>query len=201
MKTRILVYGDSNTWGDPGLGKPRFATEQQWPHILQAKLGDDYEVMQEGLRGRISGDHDDVDLHRNGHRGYEIAIRTAAPLSYVVVALGSNDAKAKYGLSIEDIVQDLLWYGDRTRGYATEHPDEMHDFKKVLYLGMANFQNTVHFDPPKDYPKNLNSALVDSGSEVIVPGNLQHGKDGLHYTAEDHEKVAQLVYERLKEEQ
>jgi hypothetical protein len=46
---RILIYGDSNVWGDKGFGQDgallgRYATKQQWPNILQQLLGDEYDT-------------------------------------------------------------------------------------------------------------------------------------------------------------
>ena len=46
---RILIYGDSNVWGDRGFSENgvllgRYATKQQWPNILQQLLGDEYDT-------------------------------------------------------------------------------------------------------------------------------------------------------------
>ncbi len=52
MKT-ILLYGDSNTWGlTPILPAGQICAmsgKERWGGVLQAQLGDDYNVLEEGL--------------------------------------------------------------------------------------------------------------------------------------------------------
>lgn len=51
---RILCYGDSNTWGYiPGTAK-RHDTKTRWTGMLQDKLGDEYEIIEEGLNSRTT---------------------------------------------------------------------------------------------------------------------------------------------------
>lgn len=62
---RILCYGDSNTWGYiPGTGK-RFDENTRWTKRLQTLLGDEYEIIEEGLRGRNVGH--DFDFYPRGN--------------------------------------------------------------------------------------------------------------------------------------
>ena len=54
MKT-LVCFGDSNTWGYvPGSDGERFPREQRWPVDLQRLLGDDWDVIAEGLGGRTA---------------------------------------------------------------------------------------------------------------------------------------------------
>lgn len=46
---KILIYGDSNTWGDNFHTGVRISDDKQWPNILSSKLGDNYIVYQEKL--------------------------------------------------------------------------------------------------------------------------------------------------------
>ena len=45
---RIMLYGDSNTWGfipiKEGAPSTRYPADVRWPGVLQAKLGNGYEV-------------------------------------------------------------------------------------------------------------------------------------------------------------
>ena len=77
---RILIYGDSNVWGDKGFGENgaplgRYATKQQWPNILQQLLGDEYDIIQAGLCGRTAGEYAEQTPYLGGKIGYEIALR------------------------------------------------------------------------------------------------------------------------------
>ena len=68
--TRILCYGDSNTWGKaPDLQNlHRYTAQERWTGLLQAKLGDQYEVLEEGLNSRTT-DLDDLDPAKPGRNG------------------------------------------------------------------------------------------------------------------------------------
>lgn len=52
---KVLVYGDSNVWGDNFLTGERIPDDKQWVKILQNKLKNEYIFFQEGLPGRIAG--------------------------------------------------------------------------------------------------------------------------------------------------
>ena len=52
---KILIYGDSNVWGDNFITRKRISDELQWSNILQKELGNDYKILQEGLPGRVAG--------------------------------------------------------------------------------------------------------------------------------------------------
>src|SRR5688500_2141012 len=52
---RVLVFGDSNTWGwipvERGFPTTRYAAAERWPGIAQAALGDGYLMIEEALNG------------------------------------------------------------------------------------------------------------------------------------------------------
>ena len=52
---KVLVYGDSNVWGDNFITGERIPDDKQWVKILQNKLGKNYIFFQEGLPGQIAG--------------------------------------------------------------------------------------------------------------------------------------------------
>ena len=54
MRKRIVCFGDSNTWGLNAETMRRFPEEVRWPCLLQEKLGDEYQIIEEGLPGRTS---------------------------------------------------------------------------------------------------------------------------------------------------
>ncbi len=55
---RILVFGDSNTWGwipvERGYPTTRYAAGERWPGVAQAALGERYEIIEEALNGRTT---------------------------------------------------------------------------------------------------------------------------------------------------
>ena len=54
---RIVAYGDSITYGwIPNANPPstRYGPEDRWPGALQKELGNNYQVIEEGLDGRTT---------------------------------------------------------------------------------------------------------------------------------------------------
>lgn len=98
MKT-ILCFGDSNTWGDPPGGIGRFDFEIRWPGRLQLELGDSYRVVEEGLCGRTTVYDDPFVSDRNGAKHLPILLESHAPISLLILMLGTNDLKAVFNLS------------------------------------------------------------------------------------------------------
>lgn len=198
MATRILVYGDSNTWGSDGSGKGmRYKSSKQWPYILNDKLGSEYEVVQEGLCARIAGNYDTKDKHRNGHDGFEISLRSASPFDYLVVALGSNDLKERYNRSADDIVTDLLWYQTRTDEYNQSDADMENRFKGIIYVGIA--ENRKGSLLGLQLAENVRSKMRNQNNKLVELKNLVHSEDGLHYSESDHSIVANEVYKAIRE--
>lgn len=91
---RILVYGDSNSWGYPCDGiKSRLL--DRWPVVMARDLPN-VEVIEENLPGRTTV-HDDAEHlgeSNNGLRFLETALRSHAPLDAVILFLGTNDLKS-----------------------------------------------------------------------------------------------------------
>jgi lysophospholipase L1-like esterase len=103
MKT-ILCYGDSNTWGYNAETAGRFPPETRWPNVMARELGDGYTVIAEGLNGRTTVWPDPVEgEHKNGKSYLIPCLESHHPLDLVIVMLGTNDLKHRYGLSAWDI--------------------------------------------------------------------------------------------------
>ena len=54
MKRRIVCFGDSNTWGYDAESNERFNEDVRWPSLLAQRLGNEFQVVEEGLPGRTS---------------------------------------------------------------------------------------------------------------------------------------------------
>ena len=106
---RLLVYGDSNTWGFPPDGSlQRMAPEARWPGILAARLGAD--VIEEALPGRTTV-HDDAQLlghAMNGLAYLPVALRSHHPLDLALIMLGTNDFKARFSPDASTIAGNIM---------------------------------------------------------------------------------------------
>lgn len=104
----ILCFGDSNTWGAKPLlefGKVfRYPHEARWTTTLQSNLGSEYQVIIEGLVARTTAFDDEIEgRHKNGERHFHISLETHMPLDLVIIMLGTNDVKSRFGKSSWDI--------------------------------------------------------------------------------------------------
>jgi lysophospholipase L1-like esterase len=97
---RIVAYGDSITWGFvPNANPPstRFAPEDQWPGALQKELGDNYQVIPEGLNGRTTDVKDPgasiSGAQLDGSAYLPACLNSHLPLDLVIIMLGTNDLK------------------------------------------------------------------------------------------------------------
>ena len=90
---RILVYGDSYTFGKIPGGN-RFDNETRFTGVLQKELGDSYEVIEEGLRGRTLDGENAYFPHRNGLEQFGPIFGSHLPLQLLILFLGTNDTNS-----------------------------------------------------------------------------------------------------------
>ena len=114
---RVLVYGDSNTWGwkpvTDGKSVPRYSDDQRWAGVMQKTLGSGYVVEVNGLIARTL----DADLSEgvgqldgqdhNGMRRLALSLAEAAPVNLLVVMLGTNDLMDVLNRTPKDIASSL----------------------------------------------------------------------------------------------
>lgn len=102
----ILCYGDSNTWGASveGHADGRYPHDVRWTGALQTNLGDDYNIIAEGLGGRTTVTDDPIEgAFRNGRTPFLAILHSHKPLDWVVILLGTNDLKARFNKSAHEI--------------------------------------------------------------------------------------------------
>lgn len=102
MKT-ILCYGDSNTYGVNPYDGTRYPKNKRWTGILQDELGEEYDVIEEGLGGRTTVWDDPIEEYKNGKTYLYPCLASHKPLNYVILMLGTNDLKQRFSLSPQDI--------------------------------------------------------------------------------------------------
>lgn len=83
---------------------PVLARGERWGDQLADALGPDYEVVIEGLPGRTTVFDDPVEgVHLNGLRILPAILQSHKPIDLLIIALGTNDQKQKFGLGAIDI--------------------------------------------------------------------------------------------------
>lgn len=89
----VLCYGDSNTYGFTPDWRGRYPRAVRWPGALQALLGADWYVEEDGLVGRTTAFPDADRYGRSAMDFLPVAIEAARPLDYLILMLGTNDCK------------------------------------------------------------------------------------------------------------
>ncbi|GKX35449.1 MAG: hydrolase [Rhizobiaceae bacterium MnEN-MB40S] len=107
MKT-IVCYGDSNTHGTvpiTNLGdRHRYAHDQRWPGVMAKRLRPQWRVIEEGLPGRTTVHDDPIEgPQRNGKSGLPISLETHRDIDLLIIMLGTNDLKPRFGVSAYEI--------------------------------------------------------------------------------------------------
>lgn len=113
MKKHIVCFGDSNTHGycadpkDCADGGDRFNEQERWTCLLQEKLGDEYLVLEEGLSGRTTVFRDPLNECMSGLDVIYSCLRTHEPVDLLIIMLGTNDTKERFGANAECIAAGL----------------------------------------------------------------------------------------------
>jgi len=108
-----LCIGDSNTHGlctDPSESADhgsRYNEEERWTCLLQKALGEEYLVIEEGLSGRTCV-YDDPDMDSvNLLPVLHALLNSHEPLDLLILMLGTNDAKKKFGTDAKKITKGM----------------------------------------------------------------------------------------------
>ena len=200
---KMLIYGDSNVWGDNFLTGERIPDDSQWVNILRKKLNNKYIIFQEGLPGRLAGNNETSKEYKNGKSNFISIFRTNAPVDTVIIALGTNDLQIKYDKSVSDIIDDLLWY----RNVIEESYNDLEDRKKYF---VNNKMPTIIYILPINFDYKLNASVVfneeseqkrqtiikyfkDNNIKSLISNDMSLFDDGIHLDYEGHKKQAELI--------
>lgn len=91
---RVLVYGDSLSWGIVPNTRQRLRFASRWPGVLESSLSESgirVRVLEDCLNGRRTVWEDPFKPGRNGLTGLAQVMEIHSPLSLVILFLGSND--------------------------------------------------------------------------------------------------------------
>ena len=123
MTRTIVCFGDSNTHGanpsghgKDAAGPKRLPRSVRWPRVMEAALGDGYDVIEEGLNGRCTIWDSEIEPGRNGLDYLLPCLLSHAPVDLVTIMLGTNDLKSVYANSAADIACGAARLVDVARG-------------------------------------------------------------------------------------
>lgn len=204
---KILIYGDSNVWGDNFSTGTRIPDEAQWPNILQKKLGKEYKIIQEGLPGRIAGNDEINKKYKNGLDTFLSTFRTNAPINQIIIMLGTNDLQIKYQKKSKQIFNDLLEYSKIIEQQFIDIDDQKKYFinnkiPKITYILPINFdyqKNAKEIFDEESEKRRLEviNQFQNSKLNYIIVDQISLFNDGIHLDFEGHQKLANIVKEYL----
>lgn len=205
---RIMVFGDSLSWGyEPGSKYKRFASDVRWPGKLQQLLGDDYEIIEENLnsRGIENGDPRPGKEGRRALDYIEACLDSQDPLDRVIVLLGTNELKHEMGMtaeavgeSMEKLLNIILTRPSQFRGLTPEvtllSPPIINEDTEYCRIGDKYLGATEKSKHLVEVYENIATKL---GIGFVALSSINVGVDGIHIDADEHAKVAELVYQSL----
>lgn len=206
--TVILCFGDSNTHGMAPMQGPadyrRFGAETRWPPRAAQALG--WELVEEGLPGRTAHFPDPVmGPHMDGCEGLKIALESHGPIDWLAIMLGTNDVKARFGASAEQITGGIAALMDIAQSpeMQARHAGfrillicpppvlEQGPIADQFYGGRKrSLELPLHY---KALAAARGAAFLDAGQAMAVSP-----QDGVHYEPEGHAALAKAVVAALR---
>lgn len=203
---RILCFGDSNTYGYKPDGSGRFDETIRWTARLQQKLGKVYQVIEEGLCGRTTIFEDELRMGRKGVDLAGILVETHNPIDVFVVMLGTNDCKTKYQATAGSIAKGLEQVIAAAQSKASKEMKVLIISPILLGQGVGEEGYDIEFDESseqkaaklaaeyKEFAKRKGYAYLDASKYAAASP-----VDREHLDEAGHEKLAEIVYNKLVE--
>ena len=217
---RVLVYGDSLSWGwvpqATFIPAERFPPESQWPRVMGAALGEGFEVVVDALPGRVTDRGDPLVPQLDGAGLDGLAYLPAAlaahsPLDLVVLMLGSNDLKPQFfrsafrialgvGRLIDTVQHAGLMFGTLWTDYpapavllACPPPiGELCQEVGDLFTGWEERAEGMQ-EAYRLIAAAAGVAFFDAGTVASCDG-----RDGVHMTAETQRKLGEAMAEQVR---
>ena len=203
MVKHIVCFGDSNTHGycaDPGDCSEggRFNEDERWTSLLQKALGAEYLICEEGLTGRTTAFSDPLRESMNGLDSIYSSIMSHEPVDLLIIMLGTNDVKERFGLQAKDIARGM----ERLILKAKSLPAWRENKAKILVIAPP------HISPKRDPEFHRKSAELANhyeasarrlGCEFLDAEGIGvfNTIDYMHLTRQGHADLAEKLAEIL----
>lgn len=203
--TRILIYGDSNTFGIgpmPYLGAHVVHPQGvRWGDVAAHALGADWDVVIEGLPGRTTIHDDPIEgAYRNGLMVLPAILHSHKPIDILVICLGTNDLKHRFGLRAQDVAlglarlaREALASGTVAQVLVVAPPPvkERGDFAE-MFAG-AEARGTGLSDHVARFADEEGAAFLDAGAVIAVDET-----DGIHWSASAHTALGAALANKVR---
>lgn len=210
MKKHILCIGDSNTHGlctDPSESADhgsRYNEEERWTCLLQKALGAEYLVIEEGLSGRTCV-YDDPDMDSvNLLPVLHALLNSHEPLDLLILMLGTNDAKKKFGTDAKKITKGMQILVEEAKSV----PCWGADGPKILIVAPVPIEEGVTYpefapdcvETTKALAREYAFLAVAEQVDFLDAGGCELTKaDHVHLTAKGHRQLAERMETAVRE--
>ena len=207
----VLCYGDSNTWGYiSGSDHQRYGNEERWTKILAKMLGNNFEIIEEGLNSRtlLSNDTRPGKEEKNGYEYLIPCLDTHDPINLVVLMLGTNELKNAYNKEAEEIGKMLEEYFVKTILNRKSQFKETYPKLLIVVPPIVN-ENQEYCKAKNKYlgamekSKRLNNIYKEIAERYncyfLSNDGLETGIDGVHLTKESHRKLAERLKQKISQ--
>lgn len=204
---RILCIGDSNTWGYNPVNGSRY--ERRWPKVLQ-KLMPESEIIEEGLNGRTVISIDAQKRELCGMESLKMILMSHKPVDCIILMLGTNEFKRIFNCGAKYIAAGIREYIKIINNQFTW---DNYKIPELLVISPVLLGEDIaeKEGPYGDFnedslvqSKYLSKAIGDvcEGYGVQFMNAADYAEacefDSIHMDEENHEKLAQAVFERIK---
>lgn len=202
---RILCYGDSNTWGYPPDGGPRFTANNRWPGVLQCSLGKKAIIFEEGLNGRTTMWDDPLTPGLNGRQALLPILNHYAPLDLIIVILGTNDLKARFNKTASCIAKGVKQLCQDIKRAKSGRSGSIPEILLVAPLPIRQLSNKMRIEFEGAIEKSESIAKHYSEIAMLLNIHFLDAKtiisistgDSVHWDSSCHKIFGQFVAEKI----
>lgn len=199
---KILIFGDSNTFGYIPTLRTRYDHKTRWSGILKTLLSANFEIIEEGCNNRTCFCDNPVGFAQTGFKILPTLL--SSDLDVVILAVGINDTQAHYNVALEDFYTGLENLIKITK---TGAPNA-----KIILAAPAQLTDGIFnddyfstlFDETSIEKSHHLSAIFEKVAEeqncYLLDWNkfvTVCEKDGLHFEPEAHKIIAEKTFELL----
>ena len=171
---------------------------------MQKRLSPDCHIIEEGLCGRTTIFQDELRENRRGLDMIGVTVEMHNPLDLVIIMLGTNDCKNRYGASASVIAKGLDQVIRKARLNASQH----FDLLVISPIHLGHGVGEPDFDPEFDEKSEVVSRnLANEYRKVALQNHaaflnaadyaLPSITDREHLDANGHAALADAIYDKI----
>lgn len=198
---KIVCYGDSNTFGYNPIDNSRYDENIRWTSLLKKKLGDDYEVINEGMCNRTGFIKNPDGFLFSGVEHFPRFLEESENIDILILWIGTNDLQFQYDISFEKIetgLENLIKMAQLKAKRIVVIPPVILD-EKILKWHFSSLFDKTSISKSKKVGKIYEKLAKIYHLELFDVNKFVKPTepDGLHYSENSHKIIADKLTEFL----